>query len=81
MARRKVKKILDEGARKNKKDHEREAQLRYFPYISPVAIITVKDLTIIDIMGENPITITIESKEVADSFVQQFELLWKLSKK
>jgi len=27
------------------------------------------------------ITITIESKEVASSFIQQFELLWKLAKK
>jgi sugar-specific transcriptional regulator TrmB len=76
----KIKKILDLGAKKNRNDHEKEALIKYFPYISPVAIVTIKDLTIIDILSKNPITITIESKEVSDSFIQQFELLWKMSK-
>jgi sugar-specific transcriptional regulator TrmB len=76
----KIKKILDTAARQFREDHEKEASLKYFPYVSPVAIITIGDLTIIDIITENPIVITIESKEVADSFIQQFELLWKLSK-
>jgi len=56
-------------------------QIKYFPYTSPVAIVTVGDLTIIDIISNPPLVITIESQEVADSFVQQFELLWKMSKK
>ena len=75
-----IKKVLDEGARKDRKDHEKKAKIKYFPYVSPVAIITVKDLTIIVIMSETPIIITIESKEVANSFVQQFELIWKIAK-
>jgi HTH-type transcriptional regulator, sugar sensing transcriptional regulator len=77
----KVKKILDEDARKFKKDHEKEAKLKFFPYVSPVAVVTIGDLTIIDIITENPIVITIESKEVANSFVQQFEFLWKIAQK
>ena len=76
-----IKKILDESAKKHRKDHESQAKIKYFPYVSPVAIVTIKDLTIIDISTENPITITIESSEVAKSFIQQFELLWKISKK
>jgi sugar-specific transcriptional regulator TrmB len=76
----KIKKILDKEAKKHRKDHEKEAQIKYFPYVSPVAVVTIGNLTIIDIVTENPIIITIESKEVAESFTQQFELLWKLSK-
>lgn len=76
----KTKKILDTAARKYRKDHEENALIKYFPYVSPVAIVTIADLTIIDIVIEDPIVITIESKEVADSFIQQFELLWKLAK-
>jgi sugar-specific transcriptional regulator TrmB len=76
----KIKKILDKEAKEHRKDHEKEAQIKYVPYVSPVAIVTIGDLTIIDIVTENPIIITIESKEVAESFIQQFELLWKLSK-
>ena len=76
----KIKKFLNKDAKKYRKDHEKEAQIKYFPYISPVAIVTINDLTIIDIITENPIIITIESKEVTESFIQQFELLWKLSK-
>ena len=75
----KIKKILDKEAKKHRKDHEKEAQIKYFPYVSPVAIVTIGDLTIIDIVTENPIIITIESKEVAESFIQQFELFWKIS--
>lgn len=77
----KIKKILDLTAKKYKKDHEKKAQIKYFPYVSPVGIITIGNLTIIDIASNNPITITIESNEVANSFIQQFELLWKLAKK
>lgn len=76
-----IKKILDNDAKKYRKDHEKKAQIKFFPYVSPVAIVTIGDLTIIDIITENPIIITIESKEVAKSFIQQFELLWKLAKK
>jgi sugar-specific transcriptional regulator TrmB len=77
----KIKKILDINAKKFREDHETEAELRYFPYISPVAIVTIGNLTIMDIISENPITITIESGEVAKSFIQQFEFLWKIAKK
>ncbi len=77
----KIKKILDEEAKKNRKDHESQAKIKYFPYVSPVSVVTIKNLTIIDIVAENPITIVIESDEVAKSFIQQFELLWKMSKK
>lgn len=76
----KIKKLLDHTARKYREDHEEIAEVRFFPYASPVTIATIGDLTIIDILIEEPVTITIESQAVADSFVQQFELFWKLAK-
>lgn len=76
----KIKKILDKDAKKSRQDHEKNAKIKYFPYVSPVAVVTIGNLTIIDIITENPIVIVIESKEVAKSFIQQFELLWKLAK-
>ncbi|MEA3514135.1 MAG: helix-turn-helix domain-containing protein [Nanoarchaeota archaeon] len=77
----KIRKILDNTSRKFRKDHEKEAQIKFFPYTSPVAIVTIGNLTIIEIITENPIIITIESKKVAESFIQQFELLWKISER
>ncbi len=73
-----VKKIYDLKAKD--KSHEKDAKIKYLPYVSPVVIVTIKDLTLIEIITQNQITITIESEEVAKSFIQQFEALWKIAK-
>lgn len=75
-----IKKILDINAKQNRDDHEKEAKIKYFPYLSPVAVVTIGNLTIIDIITQEPITITIESQKVAESFKKQFELLWQIAK-
>ena len=78
----KIKKLLGEGARSTReKYHEKQAQIKYLPYTSPVAITVIEDLAIIGIEIEEPVVITIESKDVADSFRKQFELLWLQAKK
>lgn len=40
-----------------------------------------KDLVLIESYLENPIILSIESEEVAKSFKEQFEMLWKSAKK
>jgi sugar-specific transcriptional regulator TrmB len=76
-----IKKIYSEDARKYRDMYEKEADMRFIPYESPVTILVTGTLTIIGIQSkEINITITIESKEVADSFIQQFNILWKQAK-
>lgn len=50
---------------------------RYINHTSPVAINIYKDRTIIIIFGVEIASIFIKSKEVADSFTEHFNLLWK----
>jgi sugar-specific transcriptional regulator TrmB len=77
----KIKKILAEKARKKRKEqHERSAEIKYLPYTSPVAINIIEDLSIIGIELDNPVIITIENKETADSFRKHFDILWKIAK-
>ncbi|RLF26373.1 MAG: hypothetical protein DRN14_06965, partial [Thermoplasmata archaeon] len=75
----KIKKILAKGT--DPKQHEPSAEIRYLPFGSTVTITVIEDLTIIGIFSEIAITITIESKAVAKSFKEQFEILWKIAKK
>lgn len=56
--------------------------LRYLPHASLVSINVYKTITIIGVFaGGNPILFKISSKDVADSFIEYFNLLWKLGKK
>lgn len=77
----KIKKLLSEDARNSRKDHEKKAEIRYLPYGSLISINVIENLSIMGIQTEEPIFITIENKEVAKSFIEQFELLWKIAKK
>lgn len=50
---------------------------KYISHASPVAINIYKDRTIIIIFGNKISSIYIKSKDVANSFIEYFELLWK----
>ncbi|MAF51286.1 MAG: hypothetical protein CMH64_04315 [Nanoarchaeota archaeon] len=56
-------------------------EIRYMHHTSPVAINFYKDKTIIIIFGKKTTSIYINSKEVANSFMEYFNLLWKTTKK
>ncbi|MGD9276819.1 MAG: hypothetical protein PVJ67_06635 [Candidatus Pacearchaeota archaeon] len=54
--------------------------IKKLPYGSLVAIGIIGNLTIIGIFSEEPISIVVESEEVAKHFKEQFEILWKTAK-
>jgi len=54
---------------------------RYIEHTSPVAINVYKDRTIIIIFGKTISSIYIKSQDVANSFMEYFNILWRSSKK
>lgn len=77
-----VKKILSESARNERAAHEKKAEIKYIPYGSILTVGIIGNLTIIGIpFQEEVICITIESREIANGFIEQFDLLWKIAKK
>ena len=76
-----IKKLLGDDARGSKKDQEKQATIKYLPYDSQVGIIVIENLTLLGIYTENPIVIVIDSEEIAKSFREQFNVLWKQAKK
>lgn len=54
---------------------------RYIEHTSPVAINVYKDRTIIIIFGKKISSIYIKSQDVANSFLEYFNILWKSAKK
>jgi len=75
-----IKKILSEEARDDRKYQEKHAKLRYLPYDSMAGFNISDDLVIIGIFTGECIFIVIESKEVAKSFIDSFEAIWKAAK-
>ncbi|MEK6927804.1 MAG: helix-turn-helix domain-containing protein [Nanoarchaeota archaeon] len=75
-----VKKIFAEEARGETKYIEKGTQVKYISYNSPLTINIIEDLTILEICSVEIIMISIESKEIAKSFIDQFNLLWKVAK-
>lgn len=53
---------------------------RYIEHSSPVAINVFKDRTVIIIFGKKISSISIKSSDVANSFMEYFNLLWKNAK-
>jgi len=53
---------------------------RYIPHTSPVAINVYKDRTVIIIFGKKVAVINITSQDVANSFMEYFDLLWEQAK-
>ncbi len=56
-------------------------ETKYIQHSSPVAINIYKDRTVIIIFSKEVNTIHIKSQDVAKSFREYFELLWKIAKK
>jgi len=54
---------------------------KYIEHTSPVATNVYKNKTIITIFGKKITSILIRSQDVADSFIEYFNLLWKIAKK
>lgn len=77
----KIKKVFSEEARSQKIYKEKGTESRYIPYNSPITINIIDDLTILEIFSHEVIMISIESKEISKSFIDQFELIWKIAKK
>lgn len=73
----KVKKLLSQEAKKERQLHEKNAEIKYLPYGSLVAMGIIGNLTIIGIFIDSPISIVIENLEVAKHFIEQFEILWE----
>lgn len=76
-----VKKIFAEEARDAKAYIEKGSKVKYIAYNSPITINVIDDLTILEIFSSEIIMISIESKEISKSFINQFENIWKVAKK
>ncbi len=77
----KCKKIYSEDAKEGfDKIAERDSEVKFVNYTSPVTINVIGKLSIIGINVKNRVTVVIESREVAESFIKYFNLLWKQAK-
>lgn len=77
-----IKKIYSNEARKDDLSNEDTSNIRFVQYTSPITFVVIDKLTIIGIKSKDTIiSMAIESEEVANSFIEQFELLWKIAKK
>lgn len=56
-------------------------KIKYLPYTSLVSINIYKDITLIIVFVGQPITFKIKSKNVAEAYLKNFNLLWKIAKK
>ena len=54
---------------------------KYIEHTSPVAINIYKDRTVIIVFGRKTTSIYIKSSEVAQSFLEYFQMMWKTAKK
>lgn len=76
-----TRKIKDISTKNKTNSYDYPKEVRYLEYKSMTIIEIYKDLVMVECYLENPIILTIESKEVAKSFRDQFEMLWKVSRK
>jgi len=53
---------------------------RYLKVITPAPINIYKNITIIAILNQEPITFLIQNKETADSFKEYFQIMWASAK-
>ena len=58
----------------------KDTTIRFLPHVSPVAINIYQDRTFVIIFGKQISTINIKSQDVANSFMEYFNILWKQSK-
>lgn len=77
--------IMDKSAKETLgKDREKEkySEIKYMPrgYISPAAIDIFEDYVYIFLWEKKPFVFMINNKNIADSFKQYFNFLWKIAK-
>jgi len=81
----KIKAIFDETAKyKAEERKNRFTEFKFMPkgIITPATFVIYKNKTVIEVGNPHYIlTILIINKEISESFIQQFNLLWKLAKK
>lgn len=73
-----VMKIIDKNAIGNA--HEKQAKMRLLGYSSIITFNTLENLIIISVWTKEPVFLTIENKEMAKGFRENFEWLWKAAK-
>ncbi len=75
--------IFNESSRGLFKSQERSkfVEARYLIESTPASINIYKNYTIIAVLLENPITFLIRNNEVADSFREYFNVMWKIAKR
>jgi sugar-specific transcriptional regulator TrmB len=76
-----TRKIKDISSRNIKSSSDYPKKVKYLDYKSLTIVEVYKDLVMIESYLKNPIILVIESEEVANSFKDQFEILWKMAKK
>jgi sugar-specific transcriptional regulator TrmB len=74
-----TRKIKDISTINQKSNSSYPKKVRYLEYKSLTIVEVYKDLVLIELYMENPIILVIESEEVANSFRNQFEILWKMA--
>jgi HTH-type transcriptional regulator, sugar sensing transcriptional regulator len=64
------------------RNHYKDCVARYMPISveTPSWILIYKDVTVIILPGEEPISVEITNRQIADSFKQYFDAFWNLSK-
>ena len=74
--------ILSESSRKTETVKVAFANFKYIPdeFSAPTTTFIYEDKTAIIIWGETPVATLIKSKEVAKSYKNYFEMLWKIAK-
>jgi len=77
----KVKKLLTRDAKNEKEYHEKKAEIKFLQHASLVSMNIIGNLTTIGLFSEELIIISIESQEIADNFIGQFNNLWKIAEK
>lgn len=76
-----VRKINDYGFKNSGIEIEKGVEVRFIPYPSITTFNIIGDLAMININSENPVFITIESREIANAFKTQFDAVWEIAKK
>ncbi len=75
--------ILSESSRKTETVKVAYANFKFIPneFSAPTTTFVYNDKTAIIVWGETPVATLIKSKEVAKSYFNYFELLWKIASK
>ena len=75
--------IFGEGAKGTMPFIEKSkfCEVKYIPFSSIVSINVYGDSSIISVFSEEPIFFVIKSKEIAESFIEYFKLIWRIAKK